>query len=198
MTGRLVLASSSTIRRDLLCHAGLDIEIVRPRIDEHSLRASLLAEGASAREVADALAEIKAARVSATHPGLVLGCDQVLSLDNVLLAKPENKAQAHDQLAALRGRHHDLLSAAVICEEGRPIWRHIGTARLTMRSFSDSWLETYLARNWPDVADSVGAYKLEKEGAWLFSAIEGEYFTVLGLPLLALMTFLLDRGEQPQ
>ena len=95
----------------------------------------------------------------------------------------------------MRGCRHDLLSAAVICEDGAPIWRHVGTARLTVRTFSDAWLDGYLARNWPDIADSVGSYKLEAEGVRLFSRIEGDYFTILGLPLLDLLGFLTLRGD---
>lgn len=198
MSERLILASSSSIRRDLLCNAGLDIDIIPARVDEDMVRVSLVAEQVAARDIADALAELKAMRVSATQAGLVLGCDQVLSIGGAILSKPEDKEAAREQLSLLRGRSHDLFSALVLCENGRPIWRHIGSARLTMRFFSDDWIDAYLDRNWPDVSDSVGAYKLEREGAWLFSAIEGEYFTILGLPLLDLLGFLLDRGKDQE
>ena len=128
---------------------------------------------------------------------MVLGCDQVLDLDGELVSKPETPAQARAQLLAMRGCRHELLSAAVICEDGAPIWRHIGTARLTVRKFSDAWLDGYLERNWRDIAESVGAYKLESEGVRLFSRIEGDYFTILGLPLLDLLSFLTLRGDLP-
>jgi septum formation protein len=128
---------------------------------------------------------------------MVLGCDQVLDLAGELLSKPTSPEQARAQLLAMRGCRHDLLSAAVICEDGAPIWRHIGTARLTVRDFSDTWLDEYITRNWPDIADSVGAYKLEAEGVRLFSRIEGDYFTILGLPLLDLLGFLTLRGDLP-
>ncbi|MGM0659562.1 MAG: Maf family protein [Pseudomonadota bacterium] len=194
----LILASTSRTRRHLLENAGLSIEVVPPRVDEQMIRAGMLAEDHTPRDIADALAEAKASRVSGKWPGaLVLGCDQVLDLDGDLLSKPETPEAARAQLLALRGRRHDLLSAAVICEDGAPIWRHVGTARLTVRLFSDAWLDSYIERNWPGISESVGAYKLESEGVRLFSRIEGDYFTILGLPLLDLLGFLTLRGDLP-
>jgi septum formation protein len=179
-------------------NAGLSIEVVAPRVDEEMIRAGMLAGDNRPRDIADALAEAKAGRVSAKHPGgLVLGCDQVLDLEGEILSKPETLDAARAQLRAMRGRRHDLLSAAVICEDGAPIWRHVGTARLTVRDFSDAWLDGYLQRNWPDIAETVGAYKLEAEGVRLFSRIEGDHFTILGLPLLDLLGFLTLRGDLP-
>lgn len=199
MRAPIILASGSTIRQTLLRNAGLAVEVVPPRVDEEALRAALLAEEAAPRAIADALAELKAVKVSTKHPrGLVIGCDQVLDLQGQLLTKPETPDQARAQLLAMRGKRHDLLSAVVICEAGRPIWRHIGTARMTVRPFSEDWLDGYLARNWPDIADSVGAYKLEAEGVRLFSRVDGDYFTVLGLPLLDLLSFLTLRGDLQQ
>ena len=163
------------------------------------MRAALLAEGAKPRDIADALAELKATKISARHPAaLVIGCDQVLDLGGTLLSKPETVDEARAQLSAMRGKRHDLLSAVVICQAGRPLWRHIGTARMTVRPFSDDWLDGYLSRNWPDIAESVGAYKLEAEGVRLFSRVDGDYFTVLGLPLLDLLSFLTLRGDLQQ
>lgn len=195
----LILASGSTIRQSLLRNAGLVFETVTPRVDEDSVRAALLAEGAKPRDIADALAELKATKISARHPAaLVIGCDQVLDLGGTLLSKPETVDEARAQLSAMRGKRHDLLSAVVICQAGRPLWRHVGTARMTVRSFSDDWLDGYLSRNWPDIAESVGAYKLEAEGVRLFSRVDGDYFTVLGLPLLDLLSFLTLRGDLQQ
>jgi len=194
----LILASTSHTRRNLLENAGLTIEVEPPRVDEEMIRDGMRAEQYSPRDIADALAEAKAARVSRKKPdALVLGCDQVLDLEGDLLSKPDTAAQARAQLLAMRGRRHELLSAAVICEDGAPIWRHVGTARLTVRAFSEAWLDDYIARNWPDIGDSVGAYKLESEGVRLFSRIEGDYFTILGLPLLDLLGFLTLRGDLP-
>ena len=198
MTFTLTLASGSEIRRHLLENAGLQIDVVRPRVDESALRHSLLAEQTPPRDIADALAELKALRVSSKKPNaLVLGCDQVLNLDGQLLSKPRSLEEARSQLLDMSGKRHDLLSAAVLCEAGKPVWRHVGVARMTMRTFSEDWLEGYLERNWPEIGESVGAYQLEAEGVRLFSRIEGDYFTVLGLPLLDLLSFLTLRGDLP-
>ena len=191
MNPLLILASGSTIRAQMLRAAGIDFAIDSPRIDEESFRASLLAEDASPRDVADTLAEAKAQRVAHRNPGArVLGCDQVLELDRQILGKPSSRDDARDQLRQLRGKTHRLLSAAVLYEQGEPVWRHVGTARLTMRDFSEDFLDGYLERNWPGIGDSVGAYKLEEEGVRLFSRIEGDHFTILGLPLLELLNHL--------
>lgn len=160
------------------------------------MKAGLQAENAPPRDIADTLAEAKARKISPRHPGnLVLGCDQVLAFDGACLSKPETPDDAHRQLASLRGATHRLLSAAVLYRDGEPLWRHVGTARLTMRSFSDEYLGAYVARNWGSIRHSVGAYKLEEEGVRLFSRIEGDYFTILGLPLLELLAYLTLRGD---
>ena len=196
MPQKLVLASGSGIRRQMLENAGVSFEVSLPRVDEDAVRQSLLAEGASARDIADALAELKARKVSTRMSGaLVLGCDQVLSFDGQIMAKPTSREQAEQQLRQLRGAGHQLLSAAVICEDGQPIWRFVGTVRLQMRDFSDSYLTTYLDRNWPDISNSVGGYKLESEGVRLFNRVDGDYFTVLGMPLLELLSYLTLRGD---
>ena len=192
----LVLASGSEIRATLLRNAGLAIELETARIDEAAIRDALAAEGASPRDIADALAEAKAAKVSARRPGaMVLGADQILELDGRIFAKPESPAEARAQLAALRGKTHRLLSAAVVVRDGEPLWRHVGQVRLTMRPFSDTYLDDYLARNWDSVRHSVGEYKLEEEGVRLMARIEGDFFNVLGLPLLELLTWLSVRGD---
>lgn len=195
----LVLASTSDIRQTLLRNAGLDFDVVAARVDEETVRNSMLAEDASPRDIADALAELKATKVSAKRPDdLVIGCDQVLNLQGRLLSKPTTPEEARAQLGDMRGKRHDLLSAAVICEGGKPIWRHVGVVRMTMRSFSDLYLDAYIARNWESIRHSVGAYKLEEEGVRLFSRIEGDYFTVLGMPLLDLLSYLTLRGDIEQ
>lgn len=195
MATPLILASSSTIRRKLLESAGLSVQTAAARIDENMIRDSLLAEGATPRDVADTLAEMKAMRTAERYPeAVIIGCDQVLEFQGEVWSKPESPQQAQDQLDLLRGKTHRLLSAIVVCHHGQPVWRHVGIARLTMRDFSDSYLAAYLARNWPSVGQSVGAYKLEEEGIRLFSAIEGDHFTILGLPLLPLLSYLTLRG----
>lgn len=191
----LILASSSEIRAQLLANAGVPVEIMPARIDEEAIRAALEAEQAGPRDVADALAEMKARKISEKHgDALVLGCDQILAFKGAILSKPECVDAARAQLRLLRGNRHALLSAVVIYEAGKPVWRHVGEVRLTMRSFSDAYLDAYLDRNWNSIRHAVGAYKLEEEGVRLFSHIEGDYFTVLGLPLLAVLDYLGTRG----
>ncbi|MBW4706715.1 Maf family protein [Roseobacter sp. YSTF-M11] len=196
MTQPFILASTSDIRAQLLGQAAVDFTVVPARVDEEMVRDAMLAEAEPPRNIADALAELKARKISEKNPhALVLGCDQVLDYKGQLLSKPQTKDEAVDQLRALRNDRHMLLSAAVICEAGRPIWRHVGTVRLRMRAASDDYIEGYVARNWESIRHAVGAYKLEEEGVRLFTGIEGDYFNVLGLPLLELLSYLTLRGD---
>ncbi|WP_390911668.1 Maf family nucleotide pyrophosphatase [Pseudosulfitobacter sp. SM2401] len=192
----LILASGSEIRAQLLRNAGVPFNIEIARVDEKMIKESLLAEGASPRDIADALAESKARKVASKHPdAMVLGCDQVLDFQGALLSKPDSPDQAISQIKSMRGERHSLLSAAVIYNEGKPIWRHVGQVRLRMRQASDSYIQDYVTRNWDSIRHSVGGYKLEEEGVRLFHSIEGDYFNVLGMPLLELLAFLTLRGE---
>lgn len=191
----LILASGSSIRAQLLSNAAVSFQIQIPRVDEQTMKTAMVAERALPRDIADALAEMKARRISNKNPGaLVLGCDQVLDFNGDLLSKPETPEQAIKHLRDMRGHEHRLLSAAVICQDGQPIWRHIGQVRLRMRKASDKYIDDYVARNWDSIRYSVGAYKLEEEGPRLFSEIEGDYFHVLGMPLLEILNFLTTKG----
>ncbi len=195
MPQEIILASGSSIRAQMLRSADVSFRIDVPRIDEEAVRGALAAEEASPRDVADTLAEMKARRISDRSPGaLVLGCDQVLAFEREVLGKPLSPDEAREQLHRLRGAMHMLLSAAVLYEDGEPVWRHVGTARLHMRELSDPFVDDYLQRNWESVRHSVGAYKLEEEGVRLFTRIEGDHFTILGLPLIELLNHLVLKG----
>jgi len=191
----IILASTSAIRLQVLRSAGLTVEPVAARVDEATIRDALVAEAAHPRDIADTLAEMKARKVAERRPGdLVLGCDQILALDGRIFAKPASQTEAREQLVHLRGKTHRLHSAIVAYENAEPVWRHVAEARLTMHEFSDAYLDAYLARNWDSVRHSVGGYKIEEEGVRLFSAIAGDHFTILGLPLLPLLAWLGTRG----
>lgn len=198
MTDRIILASTSEIRSNLLRNAGVNHDIIPARIDEDSVKRALEAEGAPPRDIADTLAEMKARKVAEKgQGGLVIGCDQVLSFKGKVLSKPETRDDARTQMNTLRGETHQLLSAAVIYEDLKPVWRHVGVARLSMRDFSDAYRDDYLDRNWDSIRWSVGGYKIEEEGIRLFRMVQGDTFTIQGLPLLELLSYLTLRGTLP-
>jgi septum formation protein len=188
------LASKSAARRAVLEGAGVPFEISVAGVDEEAVKASLLAEGATPRDVADALAELKAIRVSRAKDGFVVGSDQTLEFEGRLYDKAPTVEAARERLKLLRGKSHRLHSAVVVAKDGAPIWREVETATLTMREFSDDFLEAYLAAEGPEALGSVGCYRLEGPGAQLFSRIQGDYFAILGLPLLGLLDFLRQHG----
>ncbi|MBT3331295.1 MAG: septum formation protein Maf [Rhodospirillaceae bacterium] len=191
----VILASGSAVRARLLKNAGLDFTIDVAAVDEATVKESMQAQAASARDIADTLAELKAQRISNRHPeALVIGADQILGLGREMFDKPVGMDGARDHLQRLRGQEHRLVTAACIVRGGRPIWRHVEIPKLTMRAFSDEFLEDYLMRSGEKILSSVGAYLLEERGAQLFSKIEGDYFSILGLPLLQLLDFLRGHG----
>ena len=191
----IVLASASAVRARLLESAGVTVTVDPAGIGEEDVKASLKAEGASASLIADALADLKARQVSMRHPGaLVIGADQVLECDGRLFDKPVDLTGAAETLRALQGRSHKLISAVVVSRDRNRIWQHTGEVRLTMRELDDEAIDRYLARAGNEVCRSVGAYQLEGLGVNLFRRVDGDFFTVLGLPLLPLLDFLRVQG----
>ena len=193
----LVLASQSASRRAMLSAAGVAFDATFAGVDEDAAKVAL--RHLAPRDLADALAELKAVKVSARMPGhLVLGSDSMVVLDDgTILDKPVDRADAAAHLRAMSGKRHDLWSAAVIAENAQPIWRHVERAQMHVRPLSDAFIETYLDAEWPAIAGCVGCYRIEGPGAQLFTRIEGSQFTVLGMPLLNVLDFLRVRGELP-
>ena len=194
---KFVLGSTSIARQSMLKAAGVPFEACAPNVDESELKRALLSEGANSAGLADALAEAKAIKLSRRMGKdiLVLGADQILvNAQGVILDKPETIENVVDQLRSLRGSSHKLISAAVMAENGIPVWRTTDTAKLTLRNFSDDFLARYLTQEGVAVLGCVGSYRLEALGAQLFSRIEGDHFTILGLPLIAVLDYLRLRG----
>jgi septum formation protein len=195
----LVLASQSAARRAILSAAGVAHEALPAHVDEEAITAGLMAERASPERIADALAEVKALKISRLHPGaLVLGADSVVvTADGSMVAKPETRPRAEAQLRTLSGTTHRLISAAVMCEAGKPVWRSAGSAKLHMRRLSDAFIADYLDAEGDAVLGCVGCYRIEGLGAQLFNRIDGDQFVIRGLPLLAVLDYLRTRGFLP-
>jgi len=195
----VVLASASRFRAAMLRAAGVPVTIDAPAVDEESVKRSMKATSADAGAVGEALAATKAQQVSRRHPGaLIVGADQMLECEGRWFDKPANRDGAREHLMALRGRTHELVTAICVVQDGYVIWHHVARARLTMRPFSDGFADWYLDKAGDAVCDSVGAYQLEGLGAQLFSRIEGDHFTIIGLPLLPLLDFLRGHGVIPE
>ncbi|MEH6410760.1 MAG: Maf family protein [Hyphomonas sp.] len=194
MSLSITLASGSASRRALLAGAGIDAASIKPNVDEDAAKAAMRGEGMSVRDQAMQLAELKAIKVSARTPGLVIGGDQMLSLENEAFDKPADLDAARDHLRRLSGKTHTLETAIVVCENGTPVWRHMARPRLTVRPLSDAFIDSYVERVGDALLSTVGAYQLEGLGAQLFTKIEGDYFSILGLPLLPLLDYFRTRG----
>lgn len=190
----VILASRSAARQALLRGAGVAFSAVDSGVDEGVLKSQILDAGGTPAEVASALAREKALAVSCSRPGLVIGADQTLDFEGRLHDKPESLAEAAERLRAMRGRTHALHAAVAAARDGVVVWEVLSTAELEMRNFSDAFLEAYLAAEGDDVLASVGAYRLEGPGVQLFSAIRGDYFTILGLPMTGLLELLRREG----
>jgi len=190
----IVLASISASRRAMLTAAGVPHEALPAHVDEDAVKAGMA--GAAPRDLADALAELKAVKVSRRVPGtLVLGGDSVVAVeDGTLLDKPAGRDEAEAHLRLLSGKRHELFSAAVIAENGRAVWRHVDRARLWVRPLSDAFIAAYLDAEWPAISGCVGCYRVEGPGMQLFSRMEGSHHTILGMPLLHILDYLRTRG----
>jgi septum formation protein len=180
----------------MLAAAGVPHEAVAANVDEDAAKAGLIARQVAPRDLADALAELKALKVSGRDPqALVLGSDSLVALDDgSLLDKPASREQAGEHLRRMSGRTHDIYSAAVIAEGGRAVWRHVDRARLFVRPLSEKFIETYLDAEWPAISGCVGCFRIEGPGVQLFSKTEGSHFTILGMPLLPVLDYLRTRG----
>jgi septum formation protein len=190
----IVLASTSASRRAMLTAAGVAHEALPAHVDEDAVKAAM--GEVAPRDLADALAELKALKISARVPGtLVLGGDSVVAIeDGTLLDKPTSREEAARHLRLLSGKRHDLYSAAVIAENGQPVWRHVDRARLWVRPLSESFIAQYLDAEWPAISGCVGCYRVEGPGVQLFSRVEGSHYTILGMPLLNILDYLRTRG----
>ena len=191
----LILAGSSRSRREMLEAAGVKFDIQNAHVDEEPIKDALLAEGANGHNIADALAEMKALSVSTIMPEhYVIGADQILEFDGVCFSKARNRTEAKTHLQAMSGKKHNLISAVVIARAGQSEWRAIEKVRLTMRTLSDDFIDQYLEKCGPDILSSVGCYHIEGMGAQLFDRVEGDYFTILGMPLLKVLDFCRTKG----
>lgn len=194
MTLPITLASGSKIRRQILDGAGLEYDVKTSLVDEASIKISMIEMSAPPRDIADALAEAKAVKVSRDKEGLVIGADQIMVMDGHIYDKPKTMDEARERLLSMRGKPHFLIGAVVICESGQAVWRHGSKTTLHVRDFSENFLDDYLAAEGEDILSTVGAYKFEGRGAQLFSKVDGDFFSILGLSLLPVLDYLRIRG----
>ena len=190
----IILASGSKIRAQILQDADVPFKVLSKPVDEAAIKSAMLSEGSRLRDIADALAEAKSMRVSRNEPGLVIGADQIMTMDGELFDKPPTIEAARERLLSMRGKVHKLIGAIVISEGGAPVWRHVSIVTLHVRNFSDEWLENYISAEGDLMTKSVGAYRFEGRGAQLFSKVDGDSFSIMGLSLLPLLDYLRLRG----
>ena len=195
MTIGIILASKSQIRSELLLKAGLKFTTIDANIDEKEAKFSYINNGYSARDLADILAAMKAKKLSCKYLGkLVIGCDQIMECNGQILSKANNPTDLADQLKFLRSKSHTLYSACVVYFANKAEWRFIGSATITMRNLSDEYISKYVDDNWDEVKHCVGGYKIENSGISFLSKINGDYFSILGLPIIQLLDYLVNRG----
>ena len=195
MTIGIILASKSQIRSELLLKADLKFTAIDANIDEKEAKSSYINEGYSARDLADILAAMKAKKLSCKYlDKLVIGCDQIMECNGQILSKANNPTDLADQLKFLRSKSHTLYSACVVYFANKAEWRFIGSATITMRNLSDEYISKYVDDNWDEVRHCVGGYKIENSGISFLSKINGDYFSILGLPIIQLLDYLVNRG----
>ena len=195
MTIGIILASKSQIRSELLLKAGLKFTAIDANIDEKEVKSSYINKGYSARDLADILAAMKAKKLSYKYlDKLVIGCDQIMECNGQILSKANNPTDLADQLKFLRSKSHTLYSACVVYFANKAEWRFIGSATITMRNLSDEYISKYVDDNWDEVKHCVGGYKIENSGISFLSKINGDYFSILGLPIIQLVGYLVNRG----
>lgn len=196
---QIILASQSSGRVEMMQAAGIRFTAIPSRLDEDAIKMGLSEQNSAPRDIADALAEAKARKISGKYPeAFVVGSDQILvTPDGEILDKPVDKAMARHHLEILSGRQHQLISAVVICRAGRPEWRHIDTARLTMRLLDGEFIANYVDKYWDHIRHCVGCYRIEAEGAELFAEIKGDHHVIMGMPLGPVRDYLKNRGLLP-
>ena len=196
MKTELILASESSIRSKILTNANIHFKSVPAKIDEESIKKSCLVESIKLEQISNILADYKAKKISLKYPGvMVIGCDQTLIFKNELLSKTKNRTDVFNRLQSMNNNEHTLFSSAVIYQDNIPIWSTTTKAKLKMRNNNDNYLNEYIDRNYNQIVRSTGCYMIEGEGIRLFTKIEGDYFTILGIPLLPILDFLCIRGE---
>ena len=195
MTIGIILASKSQIRSELLLKTGLKFTVVDANIDEKEVKFFYMKEGYSAGDLADILAAMKAKKLSCRYlDKLVIGCDQIMECNGQIFSKANNPTNLVEQLRVLRNNSHTLYSACVVYFENKPEWRFVGSATVTMRNLSDEYISNYVDDNWNDVKHCIGGYKIENSGIFMLSKINGDYFSILGLPIIQLLDYLVNRG----